>query len=147
LVLASVWGYFPESYRSILQRPEYAGLTSTYWQESPILAEVRNLPPDARVISNQPEVVLMWVDRPAYFFGGFRREFIESDSFYGADVNDPVQRLFREGNAFLVVTNDFYPTSSRDEGLTAERQVLLFKELEIYKSLEGGTIYIFPRLR
>jgi hypothetical protein len=144
LVLASVWGYLPESYRSVLQRPEYAGLTSRYWQESPIIAEARRLPSDAVIISNQPEVILMWADRPAYRFGGFSPDFVESDSFYGSDLNDPAQKLFREGNAFLVVTNDFYPTSLQSEGLTAERQVLLFKGLDVYKRFEDGTIHVFP---
>jgi hypothetical protein len=144
LALATVWGYFPQAYRSVLQRPDYAGLTAKYWQESPVIAELRSLPRDAAVISNQPEVILMWADRPAYHFGRFSRDFIESDSFYGSDMNDPVQRLFQEGNAFLVVTNDFYPTSLQTEGLTAERQVLLFKGLEVYKRLDDSTIYIFP---
>ncbi len=144
LVLAAVWEYSPENYKTVLIRPDYAGLTSVYWQEDETVAEARKLPPDAKIISNQPEVMLMWADRPAHHFGGFSRDFIESDSFYGTDLNDPTQRLFREGNAFLVVTNDFYHTSLQSEGLTAERQVSLFKGLKIYKRLGEGTIYVFP---
>ncbi len=143
VALLSVIEYSPENYQSVMKRPDYAGLLSPYWQHSPIVAEVAKLPPNTPVISNQPDVLLMWADHPAYYFGNFSSDFIQSPDPYGMDTNDKYQIIFKNQGAALVVTKDFYASASTKEGLSLERQVTLFSGLVISDEFEDGVIYYY----
>jgi len=128
-------------------RLEGAGYTSLSWQTSPTLQAARDLPHHIALISNDSAALMFLAGRPAYDIpeliklqkqAVFRR--------FGEDREDPVERLFREQGAALVL---FDNSRGQFMGLYGERAderlAALTAGLHVYLDTPDGTIYLYPR--
>lgn len=121
------------------------GITSKAWHDSDIIEEVRNLPDDLTLISNEAEAILFWTERPTYRIPEIweRKHF---DAFYtfGDDENDKVQRAFRDEGAALILFHSaywqLYPMYKED---TEERLRALTSGLYQYYQGGDGAIYFY----
>lgn len=81
------------------------GYTSKVWLTSPVLEEVRKLPPGIPLISNQPAPVFFLTGRPAYdMISSLARAGLNTPGVsYGDNLADSNQKLFREDGAALII--------------------------------------------
>lgn len=78
------------------------------WRDSELLADLRDLPAGTAIIASDPNITLYWVDRPAFdFFHALRDEFIPNGEVYGSDPVDDAQVAFSQGDAVLVLFEDY----------------------------------------
>lgn len=90
-----------------LQRGQ-VGYFTNKWRTSELLAVLRDLPAETAIIASDPSITLYWVDRPAFdFFHALRDEFIPNGEIYGSDPVDDAQVAFSQGDAVLVLFDDY----------------------------------------
>lgn len=138
--------YLPSS-MGILEDYHQAGFgyTSKYWQESPTVKAVQELPPDVALISNEAAVLLFYTGRTSYeipelIYSNYPLEF----SRYGDNPNDQAQRLFRENKAALVLFDDIYFQFERlDDSNAHERLEAFIQGLYVFSDYADGTIYFY----
>ncbi len=84
------------------------GYFTDAWRHSKLLADLRDLPAGTAIIASDPSITLYWVDRPAFdFFHALRDEFIPDGEIYGSDAVDDAQVAFSQGDAVLVLFEDY----------------------------------------
>lgn len=128
------------------------GYTSVSWRSSKLIDKVFDIPEDITLISNESEAILFWTNRPAFRIPELYEKNSSLNNFlrFGEDEDDQVQRLFRDGEAALVLFNNafwqFWPlyeeeTPEKMEGFTEG----LFK----YFNSPEGAIYFYepPEIR
>jgi len=121
-----------------------AGYTSEAWQKSLTLKTLRALPPDVPIITNQAAAVLLLLDRPAYDFCTLPCN--QTGQFtYGDDPTDPVQGIFREDGAALVLFYGYCDFESYPwyANIIAEVKSLT-QNLKISFSSCDGKIFFYP---
>ncbi len=124
-----------------------SGYTSRAWRTSAAILAARSLPGDSALISNDSAALMFLAGHAAYDIPELeRRE--ERDVFlmFGEDRLDPIERIFREEGAALVL---FSSARGQFMGLYGDRAdariEALTGGLEIYADTPDGTIYIYPR--
>jgi len=103
---------------------------------------VRALPADQAVISNDWELLELWTGRPIHgFWNTFPSKPPIQASPYGSVTVDPVQAVFCQQNAALVIVNDFRGQFQTQIGKNYDDQTL-FAGLPVYGSYADGKIYL-----
>jgi hypothetical protein len=106
LVLVFIYPNGQSSWRLIQQYHQFGlGYTNASWHSSLTLQAVRDLPTSTPLITNEAAAILLHLDRSAYDFCSPPCNPSRSVR-YGDDLQDPVQKIFREQGAALVL---FYP--------------------------------------
>jgi hypothetical protein len=139
-----VYWYIPQA-RSIVEvKRKDAGLTSYHWIHSEIIQAVSALPEETPVISNNWELLLLWTQRPIYgFWVTFPSDKPLQASTFGTNPRDPVQSLFCNQRAALVIFNDFSNQFKDKVGETNQDNIAdLFAGLFIYGTYPEGEIYL-----
>ena len=137
--------YAPESAAFLSSQHVDPGLRA--WENSAIVQAVEQLPKDTPIISTRPNILLLWADRPAYpLTVDFSPAFLAQNGAYGSDLQDPLQKLFREKGAALVDFDDLSPQFIQEYGKgSAERLDELIKGLVVYRQTPEATIYFYPK--
>jgi hypothetical protein len=145
VVALFLFQYAPESTAFISSEHIDQGLRA--WENTAIVETVQALPKDTPIISTRPNILLLWADRPAYpLTMDFSPAFLSQAGPYGSDLQDPLQKLFREDGAALVDFDDLSPQFIQKYGKnSAERLDLLIKGLLVYRQTPDATIYFYPK--
>lgn len=120
------------------------GYMMPVWQESETVAQMKKLPADVPIISNETTAVMFFAGRPAYAIQEIYQDQPQSVfTPYGAG-DDPAQRAFREQGGALVLFNltladDFSMYGER----TGERIKALTQGLYPLYQGEDGAIYLY----
>jgi hypothetical protein len=124
-----------------------AGLTAYRWDRAGIIQAVRSLPDGQPVISNDWELLLLWTGRPVHgFWNSFPAAMPIQSGAYGTLTDDPVQSLFCEQGAALVIFNDFPAQFQAHVGDTYLHLVpYLFAGLTVSGTYPDGKIYLCPK--
>jgi len=125
-----------------------AGYTSETWLKSPTIRALTELDQEVALISNQSAAILFLIGRPVYDVSEqYRTTPSEKFTLYGDDPKDPAQKLFREGQALLVIYPDsFYWQLFPIYGdRTQERLDSLLQSLQEEQNLADGVIYRYPQ--
>jgi hypothetical protein len=86
-----------------------AGYTGIRWRNSGTIEGMQELSPNIPIITNEPAAVLFLTGRTAYEIEELSRTAPLTDYVrYGEELDDPVQQLFREDGAALVLFDSFY---------------------------------------
>ena len=118
------------------------GLTAYHWNRADIIQAVRALPAGQAVISNDWELLQLWTGRPIYgFWNTFPARPPVQATAYGSVPGDPVQAVFCQKGAALVIVNDFRGQFQTQIGKAYDDQVL-FAGLPVYGTYADGTIYL-----
>jgi len=127
-------------------RSEGAGYSSTYWQNSDIYFEIKELANDYQLISNDIDVIMLYAGKPA-----FRIPELENPStdgqlrMFGDNGNAMSENTFKEGRAVLILFFNtywqFYDIYFED---TDEVLQTLFGGLDPIFQNNLGTIYLYP---
>jgi len=123
-----------------------AGYTSQSWQSSPTIAELRSLPADTPLITNESAGVMLWLDRPAYDLP------LPSDGepdwayFRFGDGPGELEGVFREQGAALVLFNSIAAQLAGRYGEQAAEARLaeLTQGLELFARLDDGQVFFYP---
>jgi len=135
--------------------PTYAKLklgnttTGYHWDNDPVIEMIRDLPLETPIISNNPDLILLWTNHPAYgVFDTLTPAFIESSLPYGEDDSVPAQKVFRN-NGYLILFNGAYGFNVTFKSLygkdKAERIKTLFADLTIVDEFDTGIIYKYNK--
>jgi len=147
LTLVFLWGHLPASRALVdLLHNEGQGYSSRAWLESGVIRAVQGLPADIALVSNDADAILLFAGRAAYRMTELEsRTPVQYFSRYGDDQTDPIQRLFRERQAALVLFDGAYwqfePIYGEDTSLKLES---LTAGLVLYTENWDGAIYFFP---
>jgi len=118
------------------------GLTAYHWNRSDLIQAVRALPADQVIISNDWELLQLWTGRPIHgFWNTFPSKPPIQATAYGSIPGDPVQAIFCQQGAALVVLNDFRGQFQSRIGKAYDDQ-LLFAGLPVYGTYNDGMIYL-----
>jgi hypothetical protein len=121
------------------------GYMTPAWRTSETIRQLSEVAPGP-IISNETAALLLWADRPAYDIAELNEE--ESQDLrlrYGDDLQDPVQRKFREGLATLVLFDSIRGQLLEVYGAQgADRYESMVRDLLVLADLEDGTIYAYP---
>jgi hypothetical protein len=145
LVLILIFPNAKASWNIISQYHQYgAGYTNRDWHNSFTLRSLRDLPSNIPLISNQSAALLLLADRPAYDFCTLpcnQSELLR----YGDNLADPIQQIFREDGAALIL---FYPYCGVQfepwYATTLAQFKSLTQDLTRYFSSCDGAIYFYP---
>lgn len=81
-----------------------AGYTGTHWKNSGVIELVKDLPEDIDLISNDSSAILLLTGRSTYDIPELiNRTRLTTYTRFGADLDDPVQEVFRSEEAVLVL--------------------------------------------
>lgn len=139
--------YIPQAQELALHYHSGDGLTAYRWNHSGTINGVCSLPPDKPVISNDWELLLLWTDRPIYDLWLTFPTDSPQEVRYGGNRADPVQKIFCEQGAALVIFNDFETEVRAQIGESYLVQLpTLLGELSVYGKYSDGTIYLCPSL-
>jgi hypothetical protein len=140
--LCVTW-YFPQTRDKINFYHAGDGLTAYRWDRSEIIQAVRALPAQEPVISNDWELLQLWTGRPIHgFWNTFPAKPPIQASAYGTEPDDPVQSVFCEQGAALVIFNDFPDQFQANIGeASVDPMPDLFAGLPLYGSYPDGKIY------
>jgi len=120
--------------------------TGNRWREDQIMQTLRSLPEDKTIISTNPDVVLLWADRPAYDLTEHLSEsFLESTSLYGSDTSDPSQAAFQQGGILVVFNNYQAVVRGKYGNIGKERLKTMFDGLTVYGTFDKGILYTYPK--
>ncbi len=142
-----IYSSFPGTAAVITQAHAGGGSLAPTWKDSDLIEAVQALPQKTLIISNRPDVLLLWADRPAYdFLSSLHPNFIDQKTIYGSDPSDEAQIAFREQGALLVIFDhnipqeiaNVYGENGRERGKT------IFNGLVVDKPYSDGTIYFYP---
>ncbi|OGO20093.1 MAG: hypothetical protein A2Z14_04710 [Chloroflexi bacterium RBG_16_48_8] len=143
LILSS---FIPPSVEIVSQyHAEGSGFTSKRWRSSGTIAVVEQLSPDTPIITNDPDAILFFLGRPAYEmdWSSFNQP-TEDFHRFGDDPDDPIERIFREEGAALVLFEGFYWQLRAFYGEeTQQRMDTLTEGLKVYGSSWDGDIYLY----
>jgi hypothetical protein len=144
-VIGVVW-YFPLTEDQVKAHHSGQSYTSYHWNKSELIQAVRILPPGKPVISNEWELLLLWIGRPIHdFWDTFPSAAPIHLTMYGTDQRDHTQSIFCTEGAALVIFNDF-PSDFRL--FIGERYLNqlpnLFDGLAVYGVYPDGIIYLCP---
>jgi len=121
------------------------GFTSIHWTGLDLYPKVSELPEDVTLISNESEAIVFWTNRAAYRVPEiWHRQPAKYFYRFGDDLKDPVQEIFREKGAALVLFNSvkwqFYYIYWGEH----ERRLEAFTD-GLFKFYQGssGTIYFY----
>jgi len=144
-VLAATYGL-----RSLMIARDYhqdgIGYNSLSWRSSSTIAELKKLPPDIPLISNESTAIMYLAGRPAYALQEiYQDQPLEPFTVYGSG-DDEAQRVFREENGALVL----FKANLREDfamygGRIDERLGKLISGLYLYYESEDGAIYFFRK--
>lgn len=123
------------------------GYTSAAWHSSLTLQAVRDISASTPIITNQAAAVLLHVNRAAYDFCSSPCD-SASNLRYGDDTRDPVQRVFREQGAALVLFIQFCggQNQSPDADFLAHMNVLTQDLQQVFRSCDGA-IYFYQAIQ
>ena len=140
-ILCVAW-YVPQTRDEAKNYHAGDGLTAYHWNRSELIQEVRALPAGQAVISNDWELLQLWTGRPIHgFWNTFPSEPPIQKTAYGSVPGDPVQALFCQQDAALVIVNDFRGQFQTQIGKAYDDQVL-FTGLPVYGLYSDGAIYL-----
>ncbi|RPJ50616.1 MAG: hypothetical protein EHM21_04615 [Chloroflexi bacterium] len=120
------------------------GYSALAWRNSTVMAELRNLPPDVPIITNETTAIMYLAGRPAYPLQEiYLSEPLEEFTRYGEGA-DPSQKVFREQGGALVLFkanlgDDFGKYGDRAE----ERIRALVRGLFLLYESSDGSIYSY----
>lgn len=149
VLLAGGAAYLPASLRTMQDlHANGRGYSSPAWQNSAILAALKDVPPDLTRISNDNGALLYFTGRTALEVRERLRERPAAEfTRFGDDPEDDVQVLFRDGKAVLVLfMPQFYWQIAPVYGEQTDARIdALLAGLEpLYEGADGG-IYRYPR--
>jgi hypothetical protein len=147
-VVACGW-FASRSFRIVQQNyTDGLGYYAVSWQNSPTIQQVKALPADTPLVSNDPTAIYFLVGRPAYTLAELR-QVSPSGAFTGYGdgnlTNDPAQQAFRQKGAALVLftsVNDELQALYGDRA--AERLEALVQGLDLAYTGTDGWIYYYP---
>ncbi|MGD0878289.1 MAG: hypothetical protein ABSA01_09115 [Anaerolineales bacterium] len=140
-VVCVAW-YFPQARDEAITFHAGDGLTAYHWNRSDLIEAVRALPADQAVISNDWELLELWTGRPIHgFWNTFPSKPPIQTSPYGSVTVDPVQAVFCQQGAALVIVNDFRGQFQTQIGKNYDDQ-RLFAGLPVHGSYADGKIYL-----
>jgi hypothetical protein len=153
IVAVLVCGWFASRSVRIVQQNYTDGLGyyAVSWQNSPTIQQVKALPADTILVSNDPTAIYFLAGRPAYTLAELRQVSPAAifNRYGDGDLSsDPAQRVFKEKGAALVLF-----TSINDDLLplygdrAAQRLQALVQGLRTAYSGADGWIYYYPVIR
>jgi hypothetical protein len=123
-----------------------AGYTGRAWSASGVASFVRGLPGDMPLIASDSAAIHFLTRRPAFELpelAGMGPRPI--DSRFGDDSEDPIESLFREQGAALILFDSVvWRLDGIYGGKGAERLAGMTRELRILEDTWDGTIYVYP---
>jgi hypothetical protein len=124
---------------------EGKGHTRAYWHRSELMEALKELPQDVPLISNEAEAIILWADRRAYRIPElWDRTYVEPFTPFGSDPDDPVQGIFRDQGAALVLFDSVYWQFWAIYGDQADQRWDAFIDgLYPYVKTKDGTIYFY----
>ncbi len=145
LVLAFIYPNGQASWKLVKEFHQTGGgYTSAAWHSSQTLQAVKDLPASTPIISNAGDAILLHLDRATYDFCAPSCD-SNGPLRYGDDLQDPIQKIFREQGAALVL---FYPyCDARNNASYAESLAklnTLTQGLRQADSACDGAIYFYP---
>ncbi len=148
LGLAVLWYGVMSSHIALQISRDGLGFMTQRWQQSEVIAAVRQLPQDTILVTNEPKAVLILTGRVPYTLKEiFFRTALNPFTRYGDGVlrEDEPQELFRQSGAALVLFNSI---QDQLHGLydqqTEERISVLTEGLTMYFQGSDGAIYFYP---
>jgi len=146
-LLPSIWTGWPPTWQYVQRlNAEGGGYTSRLWQQSPIVDVVKGLPQTPAIVSNDPDVVLFYAQRPAFQIpeleeGRLPYEWVP----FGDEPQSEPEILFAQGGASLVLfTHGRYQFNQLYGENAPERLSLFVDGLEIIYEASDGGVYISP---
>jgi hypothetical protein len=140
-ILCVAW-YIPQTRDEVNYFHAGDGLTAYHWNRSDIMQAVRALPAGQAVISNDWELMQLWSGRPVYgFWNTFPAKPPIQATAYGSISSDPVQAVFCQEGAAMVIVNDFPGQFQTQVGKAFDYQTL-FAGLPVYGTYADGKIYL-----
>jgi len=125
-----------------------SGYTSERWRSSGTIAALEQVSPDTPIITNDPDVILFFLERPAYEIDWSSFDPSEEDLHrYGDDTADPIERVFREEGAALVLFDGLYWQLEPFYGEKTQQRIdSLVAGLKPYASSWDGDIYFYDHV-
>jgi hypothetical protein len=123
-----------------------SGFTGRRWKESATIAGIQGLADDTRLVTNEPAAVLFHTGAPSHEIAELvSREPLASFESFGSNPNDGVQRLFRNGQAVLVLFDTVYWQFWDIYGEEASDRLAGFtSQLELLYDFSDGSMYVYP---
>jgi hypothetical protein len=146
-ILPSIWTGWPSTWLYVRQlNEEGGGYTSRSWQQSPIVDVIKDLSPSLSIVSNDPDAVAVYAQRPAFQIPELEDGRLPSAWVpFGSEPQSEPEMLFAQGRAALVLFSQGRYQFSQLYGENApERLSLLVGGLEILYEASDGGIYISP---
>jgi len=120
--------------------------TGNRWREDQLMHALRDLPEGTPIISTNPDLILLWADRPSYdLTEQLSPEFLAATTIYGSDLSDPSQSAFRQGGVLVVFNNYQAVIKGKYGNAGKERLQTLFDGLTILNTFDKGIVYTFPK--
>lgn len=121
------------------------GLTSQEWQTSETIAALRELPDGLDIVSNQADVILLFLERSSFGIPELETEQRAAEFLsFGEYPSTMAERVFREQGAVLVLFSTAYQQFQAIYGPDASRRLESFsKGLRVYSTHSDGTIYFW----
>ncbi len=144
LAVLCVYWYIPQTRGQVDWYHTGGGITAFRWDSSSLIQAVRGLPADQPVISNDWELTMLWTDRPVYgLWTSFPTDTPAQATAYGTNPADPLQGLFCQKNAALVIYVDFLSQARTQLGEPALVPLQgLFTGLTVHGQYPDGMIYL-----
>jgi hypothetical protein len=146
-ILPSIWTGWPSTWEYVRQlNAEGGGYTSRSWQQSPIVEVMKGLSPSLSIVSNDPDAVVFYAQRPAFQIPELEDGRLPSKWVpFGDKPQSEPEMLFAQDRAALVLFSQGRHQFSRLYGEnTPERLRLLLEGLEILYEASDGGIYFSP---
>lgn len=150
VLLVSMLWYGWRTFRIVQQNyGQGMGFTSVHWQESETVQAIRELPADAKIVTNEEMAVLFLTGRTSYPLAEiyFQKPLPVFYRYGDGDLTqDEAQRVFREDGAVLVLFDSIFDQLASLYGeYTAERVAKMVEGLEVLFRGNDGTIYVYPK--
>ncbi|PKO16388.1 MAG: hypothetical protein CVU39_08465 [Chloroflexi bacterium HGW-Chloroflexi-10] len=124
---------------------EGSGYTAYYWRASTLLEAARSLPQNTVLISNQPELLLLYMERYPYDIIPSLPGIVDRGVQTFGDGTDPLEIVFREEKAALVLFEPQFKGALRnllgDKGDTIAKEMKA--ELTLAQKTIDGEIYYY----
>ncbi len=143
-------GWFASRSLRIVQQNVQLGLgyNSIAWQTSPVIAQVKKLPSNTILISNENTAIYFLTGRLAYLLTETRQAQAQTTAYRYGDGDpaaDPAQRLFKENGAALVLFRSIADELQPLYGDQAQQRLQeLVQGLETAYTGSDGWIYYYP---
>jgi hypothetical protein len=104
-ILPSIWTGWPSTWEYVRQlNAEGGGYTSRSWQQSPIVDVMKGLSPSLSIVSNDPDAVVFYAQRPAFQIPELEEDRLPSTWVpFGDKPQSEPEMLFAQGDAALVL--------------------------------------------